>query len=327
MNDIMKLTEKMRSVVKSAKDKVVSAQASLQSTINGERVVWMNPEDLRINPDRQAFYPQRQENVDRLAMNMAEVGFDNSQPLLADQHKVTLDGHSRIMAIRIHNEQHPDNPITLVPVIIKNIANEDEARDVMIRIQTDRRQMDDGFRMGAFHKLDNIKEERKLRGESVENYSDIALAKQLNVSERLIQKMRYVLRYGTSEQVQQIEDNKLGINEAYVAIQRQLKKDKPAPTRVPKADSSHTAAPATSTASAEASSELPPKPAKDTENTLLKLTKFAVKNHIPNQDVAGYPDKILYAARVNWANIDADGCIIDADSADCCELNHLVARQ
>lgn len=323
----MRILNSINTSLQKTKKKLTVAKANVINNISGKNEVMMSIDDIKLNPERKALYAQRSDMVERILENLERTGFDYGFPLQIDQHSILLDGYSRYEAIRIYNRMHPDNPILIVPVHIRNIEDEDEALDTMISIQTDRRQIDDGFLFASFRKVDSKKESLKMQGESTDKYSDAVLAKKFNVCERIIQKMRYVLRYGTSEQVQQIEDNKLGINEAYVAIQRQLKKNKPAPTKPSKADSAHTAVPASSTASAEASSELPPKPAKDTENTLLKLTRFAVVNHLPNQDIADYPDKILYAARVNWSNIDADGCLIDAASADCCELNQLVAHQ
>ena len=93
-------------------------------------------DELSMDKEFQEMFEQETDKVIRIAQNMTENGYDNSQPIIITPDKIIIDGHSRYLACK-------QAGIKMVPVVIKEFESKEAAKDYERHLQLDRRNLSD----------------------------------------------------------------------------------------------------------------------------------------------------------------------------------------
>ena len=157
-------------------------------------IEWLKPE-----AELQTIYSQKPEKVDRIVKSLEKIGYDKSQLIITKPDGRTKDGYSRLAAIRKYNELHPEKAILTVPVFIQDYQDKEDDLLYAIHLSTDRRRLEDDDLFSSFKTFEEFRNKAKADGKSTKEYSDKRLAETLNISERQISKLRYVLVNGSNE--------------------------------------------------------------------------------------------------------------------------------
>ena len=175
-------------------NKQVSTKEETPNTTVEKPIEWLIPEE-----DLQQIYSQKPEKVNRIVKSLEKYGYDKSQLIIAKPDGRTEDGYSRLAAIRKYNELHPEKAILTVPVFIQNYQNKEDDLLYAIHLSTNRRQLEDDDLFSSFKIFEENRNKAKAEGKSTKEYSDKNLAEIMNISERQISKLRFVLTYGSDE--------------------------------------------------------------------------------------------------------------------------------
>lgn len=179
-----------------------------------DKVKMMKISDLKIDPEYKALYAQEEDKVHNIARNMKEHGYDKSQPIIIQADGTVVDGHSRLMGA-IEAE------LTEVAVIIKEFESRNDVLLYMEHLQLDRRNLTEAEKMIHFEKLQQFKAQAKAEGKDVSEFSDEAIAKQLDVSPRQVQKMKEIEKKATPEQLESIRKGETTLNQVHKEIKQE----------------------------------------------------------------------------------------------------------
>lgn len=179
-------------------------------------ISWLKPEE-----DLMKIYSQKADKVTRIVKSLEKIGYDRSQLIIAKPNGTTKDGYSRIAAILKYNELHPENKIETVPVYIQDYQDKEDDLLYAIHLSTDRRSLEDDDLFSSFKTFEDFRTKAKSEGKSTKEYSDKNLAETLNISERQISKMRFILKYGSEELHQKILSGECNIAKAEKIIKEE----------------------------------------------------------------------------------------------------------
>ena len=124
-----------------------------------------------------------------------------------------MDGNSRYLSCQKAG-------ISVVPVIIKNFTNKEEALRYELHLQLDRRNLTDSQIYAAFLRLEELKSVAKSEGKSTEDFTDAKLAEQLKKSERQVQKMRELSKKADEQTLNKVTSGEFTINQAYSEVKK-----------------------------------------------------------------------------------------------------------
>lgn len=179
-----------------------------------DKVKMMKVSDLKIDPEYKALYSQEEDKVHNIAKNMKAHGYDKSQPIIIQADGTVVDGHSRLMAAI-------EAGLTEVAVIIKEFKSRTDVLLYMEHIQLDRRNLNEAEKLVHFEKFQSLKAQAKAEGNDVSEFSDEAIAKQLNVSPRQVQKMKEIEKKATPEQLESIRKGETTLNQVHKEIKQE----------------------------------------------------------------------------------------------------------
>lgn len=186
-------------------------------------------EKLKFDPEYKAIYAQEAQKVQRIADDMREHGYDQSQVIIINKDYLILDGNSRKEAIDSLAGQ-----ITKVPVIIKDFCSREEYKKYILHLQLDRRSSSDRDKLVSFKEFEELKRSAKLRGEKTDEYSDESLANKLSVSVRQISMLREITHKITPELERKLFADEISLSKVYSAIKKEEKINNPDSERKPK---------------------------------------------------------------------------------------------
>lgn len=178
-----------------------TAKQNIQNKFGPERIIMVNINKLKFDKGFKELFSQEPEKVERIAQDMKEHGFDKSQPIIVTKDFLILDGNSRYLSSQKAG-------ISVVPVIIKNFTNKEEALRYELHLQLDRRNLTDSQIYAAFLRLEELKSVAKSEGKSTEDFTDAKLAVQLNKSERQIQKIRELTKKADEQTLDELAKGK-----------------------------------------------------------------------------------------------------------------------
>ena len=178
-----------------------TAKQNIQNKFGPERIIMVNINKLKFDKGFKELFSQEPEKVERIAQDMKEHGFDKSQPIIVTKDFLILDGNSRYLSSQKAG-------ISVVPVIIKNFTNKEEALRYELHLQLDRRNLTDSQIYAAFLRLEKLKSVAKSEGKSTEDFTDAKLAVQLNKSERQIQKIRELTKKADEQTLDELAKGK-----------------------------------------------------------------------------------------------------------------------
>ncbi len=179
-----------------------------------DKVKMMKVSDLKIDPEYKALYAQEEDKVHNIAKNMKAHGYDKSQPIIIQADGTVVDGHSRLMAAI-------EAGLTEVAVIIKEFESRNDVLLYMEHLQLDRRNLTEAEKLVHFEKFQSLKAQAKAEGKDVTEFSDEAIAKQLDVSPRQVQKMKEIEKKATPEQLESIRKGETTLNQVHKEIKQE----------------------------------------------------------------------------------------------------------
>lgn len=179
-----------------------------------DKVKMMKVSDLKIDPEYKALYAQEEDKVHNIARNMKAHGYDKSQPIIIQADGTVVDGHSRLMAAI-------EAGLTEVAVIIKEFESRNDVLLYMEHLQLDRRNLNEAEKLVHFEKFQSLKAQAKAEGKDVTEFSDEAIAKQLDVSPRQVQKMKEIEKKATPEQLESIRKGETTLNQVHKEIKQE----------------------------------------------------------------------------------------------------------
>lgn len=179
-----------------------------------DKVKMMKVSDLKIDPEYKALYAQEEDKVHNIAKNMKAHGYDKSQPIIIQADGTVVDGHSRLMAAI-------EAGLTEVAVIIKEFESRNDVLLYMEHLQLDRRNLTEAEKLVHFEKFQSLKAQAKAEGKDVTEFSDEAIAKQLDVSPRQVQKMKEIEKKATPEQLESIRKGETTLNHVHKEIKQE----------------------------------------------------------------------------------------------------------
>lgn len=201
-----------KTLINKFRNTITKEKSSIEETPNTiveKPIEWLMPED-----DLQTIYSQKPEKINRIVKSLEKIGYDRSQLIIAKPNGNTKDGYSRLAAIMKFNELHPDKKIETVPVFIQDYQDKEEDLLYAIHLSTDRRRLEDDDLFSSFKTFEEFRNKAKAEGKSTKEYSDKKLAETLNISERQISKLRFVLLNGSEELHSKILNGKCSISKA-----------------------------------------------------------------------------------------------------------------
>lgn len=201
-----------KTLINKLKKEITKEKSSTEETPNTtveKPIEWLKPET-----DFQTIYSQKPDKVNRIVKSLEKIGYDRSQLIIAKPNGNTKDGYSRLAAIMKFNELHPDKKIETVPVFIQDYQDKEEDLLYAIHLSTDRRRLEDDDLFSSFKTFEEFRNKAKAEGKSTKEYSDRKLAETLNISERQISKLRFVLLNGSEELHSKILNGKCSISKA-----------------------------------------------------------------------------------------------------------------
>ena len=190
-----------------------TAKQNIQNKFGPERIIMVNINKLKFDKNFKELFSQEPEKVERIAQDMKEHGFDKSQPIIVTKDFLILDGNSRYLSCQKAG-------ISVVPVIIKNFTNKEEALRYELHLQLDRRNLTDSQIYAAFLRLEELKSVAKSEGKSTEDFTDAKLAEQLKKSERQVQKMRELSKKADEQTLDKVASGEITINQAYSEVKK-----------------------------------------------------------------------------------------------------------
>ena len=176
-----------------------------------DKMFMMKCTDINIDPEFKALYCQEPEKVQAIAEDMRKNGFDKSQPIIILADKTLIDGHSRLEAAK-------KAELTEIPVIIKEFDSRNDVLIYMEHLQLDRRNLSESEKMIHLEKLLKLKEQAKIEGRDVTEFSDEEIAKKLDVSPRQVQKMKEVEKKASNEQLEAIKRGERSVSQVHTEI-------------------------------------------------------------------------------------------------------------
>ena len=80
---------------------------------------------FKTDTEFKSLYKAEPEKIDRIVKNLAENGYDISQPIIVTEDGRAIDGNSRLEAVRKYNLLYPDKQITELPYVIKEFDSKE----------------------------------------------------------------------------------------------------------------------------------------------------------------------------------------------------------
>lgn len=144
-------------------------------------------------------YPINSDLMEEISEEMKIKGFDENHPIETwekGEEMLVIDGHTRLMAAKQAGLEE-------VWIVKNNYSDENEALKDAIKLQIQRRNLDEASLMASI-KL--IKESNIY--ETLKGNKNAAIGKMLGKSEKTIERMNFILNNGTEEQIQDIINKK-----------------------------------------------------------------------------------------------------------------------
>lgn len=186
-----------------------------------DKIKWMDIEKIIIDPELEGIFVQKEIEIQNIASNMAERGFDPAHPIILAYSKehpelndINADGHTRYKAaIRAG--------LSKVAIIYKEFADREELLKFVYEQQLLRRNLSEGEIFNAWAALNRLTNEDGKKAKS-----DSEIAEELKISRRQVSKMKEVEKKASPEVLESIKAGELTVNKAYTQIkQKEAKAD------------------------------------------------------------------------------------------------------
>jgi ParB family chromosome partitioning protein len=192
-------------------------QSALCSPKNGYSIVTGKPMTaltaaLRTAEPFKSLFPIRETDLEKITANMKQKGFDHAHPIIVwAGHKFTVvDGHTRLAAARRLG-------IGVIPIVVREFANENEALEYAIDSQRNRRNLTDAELLRCLSELDKRKKAgRPKNGSTDPGKSADRTVSLLGISRAKVERLRAVADHGTETIKLAVLSGDLTVNRAYI---------------------------------------------------------------------------------------------------------------
>ena len=170
----------------------------------------VNTDSLRTAEPFKNLFPIREDTLDKIAESMKRYGFDRAHPIAVwSGHNLTVvDGHTRLLAAT-------NLGIEVIPVVLREFADENAALEYAIGSQRNRRNLTDAELMKCISALDQRKKKGPKKDRPLGKSAD-RTAMLLGTSRVKVERIRSILDHAPEEIKEAIRSGNLTINKAYV---------------------------------------------------------------------------------------------------------------
>lgn len=191
-----------------------------------------NIKDIQIVDDFAGLFPRNETMVQTIADDMKVNGYDMSQPVhIWKEQKCLIDGHHRFYAAEVAG-------IKEIPVYEHSFPDIETAMEYALKLQVQRRNLNDAELYAAVKKLDMIKKrgrkaadaDNEPAGKSADHLGEI-----LGTSGKKIEKIRAIEKKATEEVKKAVADGAMSINAGWQTTKKTAPKveTKPAKIEIP----------------------------------------------------------------------------------------------
>lgn len=181
-----------------------------------DKIKWLDIEKIIIDSELEGIFVQKETEIQNIANNMAEHGFDPAHPIILAHCKehpelngINADGHTRYKAaIRAG--------LTKVAIIYKEFVDREELLKFVYEQQLLRRNLSEGEIFNAWAALNSLTNENGKKAKS-----DSEIAEELKISRRQVCKMKEVEKKASPEVLESIRAGELTVNKAYTQIKQE----------------------------------------------------------------------------------------------------------
>lgn len=181
---------------------------------NQPKIRLVKIETIKTNSKYKGLYQQEPEKVAELSRNMKEHGYDRTQPIIILKDGTVIDGHSRLEAA---------NKAGLKEIYVIVKEGVETETDVLLyeeHLQLSRRNLSESEKLIHLENLLRLKNKAKSEGKDLSDFTDAALGKRLDVSQRQVQKMREVESKATPQQLDAIRSGETTLNKVHAEIKK-----------------------------------------------------------------------------------------------------------
>lgn len=193
----------------------------LKHRILQNKIIWKDISEIRIDPEIEGIFTQKENEIQNISVNMAEHGFDPAHPIILACSKdhpelngINADGHTRYKAAKRAG-------LTQVAIIYKEFADRSELLHFVYEQQLLRRNLSENEIFNAWIALNHLKDKNGKKAKS-----DTEIAEELKISRRQVSKMKEVEKKATPEELENIKSGNLTLNKAYTQIKLEENKKK-----------------------------------------------------------------------------------------------------
>lgn len=181
-----------------------------------DKIKWVDINSIKIDSELEGIFVQKETEIQNIANNMAEHGFDAAHPIILayckeypELNDINADGHTRYKAaIRAG--------LTKVAIIYKEFVDREELLKFVYEQQLLRRNLSEGEIFNAWSALNRLTNEDGKKAKS-----DSEIAEELKISRRQVSKMKEVEKKASPEVLESIKSGGLSVNKAYTQIKQE----------------------------------------------------------------------------------------------------------
>lgn len=188
-----------------------------------------NIKDIQLNDDFKNMFPKNETMVQTIADDMKLNGYDMSQPVhIWKEQKCLIDGHHRFYAAEVAG-------IKEIPVYEHSFPDIETAMEYALKLQVQRRNLNDAELYAAVKKLDTIKKrgrkaadaDNEPAGKSADHLGEI-----LGTSGKKIEKIRAIEKKATEEVKKAVADGAMSINAGWQTTKKTAPKVETKPAKI-----------------------------------------------------------------------------------------------
>lgn len=190
-----------------------------------DKIKWVDINSIKIDPELEGIFVQKETEIQNIATNMADHGFDPAHPIILAYSKehpelnnINADGMTRYKASKRCG-------LSKVAIIYKEFSNREELLKFVYEQQLLRRNLTEGEIYNAWSALNRLTNEDGKKAKS-----DSEIAEELKISRRQVSKMKEVEKKASPEVLESIKAGALTVNKAYTQIKKKEAKTDDAAT-------------------------------------------------------------------------------------------------
>ena len=179
--------------------------------VNGT-IMMAKTDTIRTAAPFKTIFPIREDVLNRITTDMKQHGFDSGHPIVvwAGKKLTVVDGHTRLLAAT-------NLGIEVIPVVLREFADENAALEYAIGSQRNRRNLTDAELMKCISALDKRKKTGRPKNRNIAlGRSASATAQLLGTSRGKVEKLRAINDHGTETIKLAVLSGELTANRAYI---------------------------------------------------------------------------------------------------------------